>query len=58
MSYTAKWSLLMTGFGLATAAIVFALTGSVGWAIVGLLASGAVANAVLHPRTRIGPRDR
>jgi hypothetical protein len=55
MSYTARWSLLRTAFGLTTAVIVFALTGSVGWAIVWLLGSGVVVNAVLRPGTRHRP---
>ncbi|MGQ0616126.1 MAG: hypothetical protein ACT4PW_03910 [Acidimicrobiia bacterium] len=50
MTDTAKWSIAMTLFGLATAHIVFAATGSVGWALVGLLGSDMVANALAHPR--------
>ena len=36
----------MAGGGLATAAVVYAITASVGWAVVGLLASGIVLNAI------------
>ena len=36
----------MGGGGLATAAIVLATTGSIGWAVLGLLASGVVLNAI------------
>jgi hypothetical protein len=40
------WTLWMTGGGIAASVIVYGFTGSVGWAIVGLLASGVVLNAV------------
>jgi hypothetical protein len=39
----------MIALGLVTAAVVYAITGSVGWAVVGLLGSGIVANALLRP---------
>jgi hypothetical protein len=50
MGYRTRWTILMTAFGVATALVVFVITGSVLWAIVGLLGSGIVANAVLGPR--------
>jgi ABC-type Fe3+-siderophore transport system permease subunit len=40
------WTVWMAGGGLVTAVVVYAITGSVGWAVVGLLASGVVLNAV------------
>jgi uncharacterized protein (DUF697 family) len=40
------WTVWMAGGGVATAAVVYAITGSLGWAAVGLLASGIVLNAV------------
>jgi hypothetical protein len=40
------WTVWMAGGGLVTWAAVYAITGSVGWAVVGLLASGVVLNAV------------
>jgi ABC-type Fe3+-siderophore transport system permease subunit len=47
------WTLWMTGGGLVTAAVVYAITASFGWAIVGLLVSGvalnAIAQAVVQP---------
>jgi hypothetical protein len=36
----------MTGGGVAISIVVWALTGSVGWALIALLASGPVLNAV------------
>ena len=36
----------MAGGGLATAAVVYAITASLGWAVVGLVVSGVVLNAV------------
>jgi len=40
------WATWMTGGGVATSIVVWALTGSVGWALIALLASGPVLNAV------------
>ena len=40
------WTVWMAGGGLVTSAVVYAITASVGWALVGLLASGVVLNAV------------
>jgi hypothetical protein len=40
------WTVWMSGGGIATAAIVYMLTASLGWAIAGLLASGVVLNAI------------
>jgi hypothetical protein len=36
----------MTGGGLAISIVVWVLTGSVGWALIALLASGPVLNAI------------
>jgi hypothetical protein len=52
MSDGLRWTILMTAFGIVTSIVVFLLTGSVGWAIVGLLGAGVVANAVLRPARR------
>jgi hypothetical protein len=40
------WTVWMAGGGLVTSAVVYAITGSVGWAVVGLLASGVFLNAI------------
>jgi uncharacterized protein (DUF697 family) len=40
------WTVWMAGGGLVTAVVVYAITASVGWAVVGLLVSGVVLNAV------------
>lgn len=40
------WTVWMAGGGLVTAAVVYAISGSVGWAVVALVASGVVLNAV------------
>jgi hypothetical protein len=40
------WAAWMSGGGLTTAVIVYAATGSIGWAVLGLLASGVVLNAI------------
>jgi hypothetical protein len=40
------WTVWMAGGGLVTSAVAYAITGSVGWAVVGLLASGVVLNAL------------
>jgi hypothetical protein len=40
------WALWMSGGGIAIAAATYGLTGSVGWAILALLASGVVLNAI------------
>jgi hypothetical protein len=50
VTYGARWSIVMTILGLVTALTAFAATGSVGWALVGLLGSGMVTNAFVHPR--------
>jgi hypothetical protein len=39
------WTVWMSGGGIATAAVIPVITGSLGWAFVGLLASGIVLNA-------------
>jgi ABC-type Fe3+-siderophore transport system permease subunit len=40
------WTVWMAGGGVATFAVVYAITRSFGWAVVGLLASGVVLNTV------------
>jgi hypothetical protein len=40
------WTIWMAGGGIATFAVVYAITGSFGWAVVGLLASGVVLNTI------------
>jgi hypothetical protein len=60
VSYRMRWSLWMTASGVATALVVYLLTGSIGWAFVGLLGSGfvlnAIAEAVANGRTGKGAR--
>ncbi len=70
MTYRMRWTIGMTVFGVAVAVAVYLVTQSIGWAIVGVLASGMVANAVLAPRnarnrsrtgqsqSQKGPKDR
>jgi hypothetical protein len=36
----------MAGGGIVIAAVVYLVTGSIGWALVGLLASGVVLNTI------------
>jgi hypothetical protein len=50
MTYRMRWTIGMTVFGVVVAVAVYLFTESIGWAIVGLFASGMVANAVLTPR--------
>jgi hypothetical protein len=40
------WAVWMSGGGIATAVVVYMVTGSLGWATIGLLASGVVLNAI------------
>ena len=40
------WTVWMAGGGIATAVIVYAITGRIGWTVVGVLASGVVLNAI------------
>ena len=42
----------MTIGGLAAAAAIWAITGNVWWAVVGLLVSGMVFNAIFNPASR------
>lgn len=56
------WTIWMAGGGLVTAAVVYAMTGSLGWAVIGLVVSGialnAIGQAVAQPMKAIrGPRD-
>lgn len=51
-----RWAAGMTVFALVVAACVGALTGSLGWVFVGLLAAGVVANVIARPaRTSTEP---
>jgi hypothetical protein len=50
MSFTVKWTIVLTLLGLATMLAVYGATGSFGWAAIGLLAVGTAANTVAHPR--------
>jgi hypothetical protein len=50
MPYWLRWTILMTMLGLATAAIVYAVTGSLWWGAVGLLGAGVIANAFVSAR--------
>jgi hypothetical protein len=52
MSFAMRWSIAMTVFGLIVAGVVWFVTGSIGWAAVGLLGAGVVANALVHPQRR------
>jgi hypothetical protein len=52
MSFKVKWALGMTLCGLLTATIVYVVTGSLGWSLVGLLGAGIVLNAIAHPGRR------
>ena len=40
------WTVWMAGGGIAIAVIVYIVTSSIGWALVGLLASGVVLNTI------------
>jgi hypothetical protein len=40
------WTVWMAGGGLATTVVVYAITANLAWAVVGLLVSGVVLNAV------------
>jgi hypothetical protein len=57
------WAAWMSGGGIATAVIVYVVTGSLGWALLGLLASGiflnAIAQMVIQPvKAAIATRHR
>jgi len=42
----------MTLIGVVTAVAVYGVTASIGWALVGLVASGMIVNAMVHPAIR------
>ena len=44
MTFRMRWTIGMTAFGVAVAVAVYLFTGSIGGAIVGIFASGMVAN--------------
>ena len=50
MTFRMHWTIGMTAFGVAVAVAVYLFTGSIGWTIVGIFASGMVANAALSSR--------
>jgi hypothetical protein len=52
MGRTLRWAVGMTAFGIIVAVCVYAATGSVGWALVGLLMAGVAANIVVGPAQR------
>ena len=52
MSYRTRWTILMTIGGLLTAAVVWAITRNIWWAVVGLLVSGMVFNAIFNRGSR------
>lgn len=52
MNYRTRWTILMTIGGLATAAVVWAITDNIWWSLVGLLASGMVFNAIFNRGSR------
>ena len=52
MSYKMRWTLKMTALGLATAGVVYVVTRSIMWAVVALVAAGAIANMVVQPGNR------
>ena len=58
------WTLWMTGGGITITVLVYLVSDSLGWAVVGLLASGVVLNAIAQVvtlvaamRTREPPPD-
>jgi hypothetical protein len=52
MTRTLRWALAMTAWGIVVAVGVYAVTGNLGWAVVGLLLAGAVGNVVARPAAR------
>jgi hypothetical protein len=52
MNYRPRWTILMTIGGLASAAVVWAMTRNLWWGLVGLLASGMVFNAIFNRGNR------
>jgi len=50
MSRAVRWSIAMTAFGLVTAVVVLALTGSWWWTVTGLVGAGIVGNAAASNR--------
>ena len=52
MGHTLRWTVGMTVFGLIIAVCVYTATGSIGWALVGLLIAGVVANMLAGPAAR------
>ena len=51
MSYKMRYSVMMTLAGVATAVVVYVLTSSFWWAILGLFATGFVINLVAEARS-------
>jgi len=52
MGRTLRWAVGMTAFGIVVAFCVYAVTASIGWALVGLLVAGVVGNMIVHPAAR------
>jgi hypothetical protein len=53
MSYRTRWTILMTIGGLVTGSVVWAVTDSIWWGLVGLLGSGMVFNAIFNPGSHV-----
>ncbi len=51
MSHRLKWATGMTLFGVVVAVAVLAETGSLWWALVGLLAAGIAGNMLAHSQS-------
>jgi hypothetical protein len=47
-----RWALWMTLIGVGVAVAVYVATSSAAMALLGLVASGMIVNAVIHPATR------
>ena len=54
MTYRMRWTIGLTVFGVVVGVVVYLYTESIGWEIVGLLASGVVANALFATRNARG----
>lgn len=52
MTYRTRWTILITIGGLATVAVIWAITDNIWWGIVGLPAFGMVFNAIFNRGSR------
>lgn len=52
MSRAVRWAIAMTMFGIVAALVVYLITGSLWWSLIGVLGAGIVANSVIRPATR------